>query len=104
MPQRKTRYIEKGDVGTGRFARVAASVLTDLDVCGLDPTQEGRPARAVIIATAGALVIQSPGDKNNAGTEQSVTIPALPTGYQLNVAISRVVASGTAATNLIFLW
>lgn len=92
------------NTNTGAFSRVVVSMAVDVDVCAQDPTQQGRPCRAIIIGTSGTLVVEHPGDVNNSGTQQQVTWPALPTGAYVPCAISKLEATGSAAANIILIW
>lgn len=85
------------DIGTGERTRVVTDVTADVDVVTLGGF--GKPARAVIIGTAGTLKVTSPDDSAN-----PQTWPALPTGYRVDCCIVTIHDIGTTAANLILIY
>lgn len=100
-PVRKTRAPTNIATGTHTYP-VAAPSGADVDVCSLNA--DGRPARAIYIGGAGTLVVQHPGDYDSSGTQVSRTLAGLVAGAYLPVAISKLVASGSTATNVILIF
>lgn len=90
-------------MGPGEFSR-SPSLASDVDVCSLDPTQAGRPARAIYFGTGGAIKVQHPGDRDNSSVEQTQTWGTVVAGSYIPCCISRIIASGTTVTSVILIW
>lgn len=101
--QNKERYIESGDVGTGRFMRVVATMASDVDVCQLDPSQLKRPARMIRVGTAGTLVVGAAGDKDAAGAQVYATINATA-GSDWPVCVAKLESTGSTAADITLFW
>jgi|SRR6478736_4851824 len=98
------KLIPQVSTAPGSLSRSPASLGVDVDVCSLDPTQSQRPARGIYIGTAGTLVVQHPGDRNNSGTQQNVTWANLAAGSFIPCNLCGIVASGTTVTSVILFW
>lgn len=99
-PVRKLRSPTNLETGSKTYALAAASA--GLDVCAQDTG--GRPARAIMVLGAGDLVVEHPGHYDSAGAQVQVTWTGLAAGAYVPVAISKIVASGSTATNVLLIW
>lgn len=100
-PVRKTR--PPTNLETGSKTRAVAAASAGADVCALD-LAGGRPCRAIMVLGAGNLVVEHPGDYDSAGAQVQVTWTGLAAGAYIPCAISKIVASGSTATNVILIW
>lgn len=78
-----------------------AAVATDLDLMALDPKKQNRMCRRILangpaVGVAAALVVQR-GD----GTNVTLSIVG---GQSLEIQAKKIIAAGTAATNLLIHW
>jgi hypothetical protein len=99
-PVAKTRTPTNLETGHKTYPLAAASA--GLDVCAQD--RHGNPARAVIVFGAGNLVVEHPGDYDSAGVQVQRTWTGVTAGAYVPVAISKIVASGSTATNVLLIW
>ena len=65
-----------------------------------DSTDLANVPRAIYVGTAGNLVVHM---KNGSGTAASVTFSAVPVGV-LPIRPTRVLATGTTASNIVAIW
>lgn len=103
MPNRRDHYTETGDVGTGRFLAVVATMASDVDVCALDPSGQGRPARMIRVGTAGTLAIGAAGHQNSSGVQQYAVVNATAAS-DWPVCVGRLRSSGSSAADITLFW